>query len=65
MAKIHKGDRLRYAGPYALGVQAAAKYPPGTVVGFRQNGNIVTVRLDGEPDHYADWPTSLVAPADS
>ena len=65
---IKKGDRLVYTGPYAPEVRPEAKYPPGTVVGFRHNrfhGRSVTVLLDKQPgdteDLYADWPISEVA----
>lgn len=55
-----KGDRLVYTGPYAPGVTAF--YGPGTVVGFRKYGRVVTVHLDDGDN--ADWPVDDVAPAD-
>lgn len=64
MAKPKKGDRLEYVGPYAL--DAGNPYPPGTVVGFRYDGTVVTVLLDREPgetaDAWADWHVDEVRP---
>lgn len=60
--KPRKGDRLVYTGPYAPGV--TGRYGPGEVVGFRNYGQTVVVRLEGEePEAWADWPVDQTAPA--
>lgn len=65
MSKVKKGDRLTYTGPYAP--ECHVRYPPGTVVGFRNHREKVTVLLDKQEgdteDLYADWPTDQVASA--
>lgn len=72
--KIKKGDHLRYTGKYAWEqpevfgpVDPFPPYPPGTVVGFRNNrfhGRCAIVLLDKEEgeteDLYADWPVDEV-----
>ena len=68
---VKKGDRLVYTGEYDPEVVAAGvEYPPGTVVGFRNNrfhGRCAIVLLDKEEgeaeDSFADWPLTEVAPA--
>lgn len=51
---MKKGDRLVYTGDYDKSVPDDARYPPGTVVGFRNYKTVVTVQLDN--GRYADWP---------
>jgi hypothetical protein len=59
-----KGDRLIYTGPYAAEVAPDAQYGVGEVVGFRNYGTKVTVRLVEEDEElYADWPVAETAPA--
>lgn len=50
-----KSDHVKYVGPYAPGLPEAAKYSPGVVVGFRDQGEKATVQLD-DSGLFADWP---------
>jgi hypothetical protein len=61
MSRPKKGDRLVYTGPYAD--EVVEGYPPGVVVGFREYGTKVTVRLEKDGESYADWPITETAPA--
>lgn len=67
MRQPKKGDRLIYTGTYNPDVTEDAKYPPGTVVGFREHRTKVTVLLDKRDgqvgDLYADWPITDTDPA--
>lgn len=60
---VKKNDKIKYLGPYDPKVPDSARYPAGTVVGFREHGEVVTVLLDGEGVQYADWPIDQTGPA--
>lgn len=48
-----KGDHLYYTGPYDVSIVEG--YQPGVVVRVSRAKELVTVRLDGPDDLYADW----------
>jgi hypothetical protein len=53
--KLRKNDVCEYVGPYEP--EVTHFYGPGRIVGFRQYGRVVTVRLlDEKEELYADWP---------
>ena len=60
MKKFKKGDHVVYTGPYDKSIHT--RYPPGVIVGFKNNKSKVIVRLDGD-ELYADWPVDEIAEA--
>jgi hypothetical protein len=65
MPRPKKGSRVSYIGPYAP--ECTYRYPPGTVVAFRDYGMTVTVLLDKAEseteDLFADWLVDEIEPA--